>query len=159
MQQIHRSAPAPSRSGDPPHGGNEPSPAQAAFRAWAGRAREYAKQAKTGQRLRAGHTGKETGPALRAAGLREREEAARKEFGALLDGCPLPPQQWYVLYRHYLQYQSWTSMAQETGYSRRYLLLLHARGMESLLEWAGGAGSPAGDTAAERSHEGRHKAG
>ncbi|HIW74479.1 MAG TPA: hypothetical protein H9684_09150 [Firmicutes bacterium] len=109
---------------------------QKALRAWAASAREYARQAEERERILAAGFPGGAGPlAAQAAGFRRQEAAVRRAFADRLDGCPLPPREWDVLRRHYLGYQSWSAMAEDTGYSRRYLLLLHARGMQRLLEW------------------------
>lgn len=104
------------------------------LRLWAGRARIFHEQAEERERLiTAGENdyGMEE-IALEAAAFRVREQTARRELYERLRICPLPPLQRDVLCRHYLRYQSWTRMAEETGYSRRYLLTLHARAIQRL---------------------------
>ena len=111
-----------------------PSLYETRFRAWAGRARNYGEKAALLERLTDGAPHLENDPLVRQAReLRQKEQQARQEFHDLLYNYPLPPLQWEVLRRHYLQYQSWSQMAEDTGYSRRYLLLLHARRMRQLL--------------------------
>ena len=115
---------------------DRPSDVEGRFRAWAGRAKEYGKMAAQRERVLAGGS-----PGLeplkgQAAVLRQKEREAWEAFHRVLSGSPLPPLQQDVLCRHYLQYQSWSQMAEDTGYSRRYLLQLNARGMRALREWA-----------------------
>ena len=104
------------------------------LRLWAGRARVFHEQAEERERLLAAGEndyGMEE-IALEAAAFRVREQTARRELYERLRVCPLPPLQRDVLCRHYLRYQSRTRMAEETGYSRRYLLTLHARAIQRL---------------------------
>lgn len=104
------------------------------LRLWAGRARVFHEQAE--ERNACSPQGKTTMEWKRshweAAAFRVREQTARRELYERLRVCPLPPLQRDVLCRHYLRYQSWTRMAEETGYSRRYLLTLHARAIQRL---------------------------
>ncbi len=104
------------------------------MRIWAGRARVFHEQAEERERLTAagGDLYGMEEVAQEAAAFRRQEQAARKELYERLRACPLPPLQRDVLCRHYLRYQSWSRMAEETGYSRRYLLTLHARAVQRL---------------------------
>jgi len=55
----------------------------------------------------------------------------KRDAVALIKSVPVPEQQ-AVLEKRYLCFQSWDTIAKETGYSMRYLLKLHDRGLKNI---------------------------
>ncbi|HBT65636.1 MAG TPA: hypothetical protein DEB10_13350 [Ruminococcaceae bacterium] len=64
--------------------------------------------------------------------LRAKEAAARLELYDLLTNAVLPPRQFTILNLHYLQYESWTAIANKLNIERRYALQIHLQAIERL---------------------------
>lgn len=66
--------------------------------------------------------------------LRAQESAARMEIYEVLSKADLTPRQYSILNLHYLQYESWTRIADRLHIDRRYALKIHIQALERLAE-------------------------
>ncbi|MDD2417979.1 MAG: hypothetical protein PHP68_02945, partial [Oscillospiraceae bacterium] len=57
--------------------------------------------------------------------LRTQEGIARMELNEMLSGARLSPRQYTIMNLHYLQYYSWTKIADRLQIERRYALQVH----------------------------------
>ena len=64
--------------------------------------------------------------------LRAQESEARMEIYEVLSNADLTPRQYSVLNLHYLQYESWTRIADRLHIDRRYALKIHIQALERL---------------------------
>ena len=64
--------------------------------------------------------------------LRRQEMGVRTSISGMLESAVLSPRQYTVIHLHYLQYQSWTKIADTLGIERRYALQLHTQAIERL---------------------------
>ncbi|MDD3832654.1 MAG: hypothetical protein PHR24_04030 [Oscillospiraceae bacterium] len=66
--------------------------------------------------------------------LRTQEGIARMELNEMLSGARLSPRQYTIMNLHYLQYYSWTKIADRLQIERRYALQVHIQAIERLSE-------------------------
>lgn len=64
--------------------------------------------------------------------LRSQEAVARMELYELLSHTELSPRQFTIINLHYLQYESWTCIANRLNIERRYALQVHIQAIERL---------------------------
>ena len=70
--------------------------------------------------------------------LAKQESLNREHITALLDDYQFTPRQYSILYLHYLNYRSWTQIAEILHIERRYALQIHKLALERLLEQING---------------------
>ena len=68
--------------------------------------------------------------------LRKLEYRARMESYDLLVSAKLTPREFTILQLHYIEYQSWNTIAERLNIGRRYALQVHVAALERLAEQA-----------------------